>query len=383
MIPFWKFVRECKRIVTQLRLLPGIVWEYFFATFYYDRFLAARRKTFDGGLVISNRIAIYLIFPEKSLLASHFAALEFMSKNGYAPLVVSNVVLSEEQRHQLLPHCWRYIERVNFGYDFGGYRDGILSISDMLPQLSHLALFNDSTWFPLPKSANWLADAEKLGVDFAGAASNYGAGRVDVDQYKEIVWNYSSQHKNFHYCSFALLFSRTILIDREFAAFWHRFRISQSKKRTVRRGEIGLTQWVLRKGYSHGVTCDISDLDRQLMQVNDDRLRIILNRIMIPEDPRILALKRQIQELDYNQSNWADMVRQFILTAVVRQGSSYALADFTIQEKNFTFLKKSPVWLNDDASQITVEIAKCLTGPFGQQVLLEVLALRSRLKPAK
>lgn len=95
-------------------------------------------------------------------------------EKGYAPFVVSNLPLPEVERGRLLPSVWRYIERSNFGYDFGGFRDAVLELASDLPRMERLFFLNDSTWSPLPGGQDWLDAVESLGVDFAGAATNYG-----------------------------------------------------------------------------------------------------------------------------------------------------------------------------------------------------------------
>jgi len=44
---------------------------------------------------------------------------------------------------------WRVIERPNFGYDFGGYRDGILLLEAWGIAPERLLILNDSIWMPL------------------------------------------------------------------------------------------------------------------------------------------------------------------------------------------------------------------------------------------
>ena len=70
-------------------------------------------------------------------------------KNNFTPLIVSNSPLSNKDKNLILEYSWVLIERKNFGYDFGGYRDGVLFISEKIIDLDKLILINDSTWFPI------------------------------------------------------------------------------------------------------------------------------------------------------------------------------------------------------------------------------------------
>ena len=66
------------------------------------------------------------------------------------------------------------------------------------------------------------------------------------------------------------------------------------------------------------------------------------------------------------------------LTATSLQGVGYAPADFLISEQGFPFLKKSPVWLNEEASDATLRIAARLPGPDGAAILDEAQKLRMK-----
>jgi len=369
--------REVQRLVRQIVTAPAVLTSYLFAARYYDLIHGKKVRRTAGAVGPSKKIAIYLIFPQQGLLASHLGALQYLQAKGYAPVVVSNIALDEGARAQILKAAHLFIERPNFGYDFGGYRDAILSVADRLPTLDHLCLLNDSTWFNLPGAEDWLDAAEALHVDLAAAASNYGIPRVKMEEFRRIEWRYVTTHKNFHFCSFALLFSQRVLADPAFLRFWRRFPLTSNKSRTVRRGEIGLSKWILARDYTHGTTCDITHLDRDLAALGDDRIRAIARNLISPDDPQFLAVKHDL--LAANPSR--DDLISLILTGVARRGSSYVLADYTLTEKHFPFLKKSPVWLNREASDITLTLAAALPKPDGEVIVNEIKALRAARPP--
>lgn len=369
----WKIRRELKRVFRQLWNIPVRCGSYLFSSKYYDLFLARKIIQTTGSVQMAKKVVIYLIYPNFGLQQSHIDALKYLGSRGYAPFVISNLYLNASDRNQLLPFCHMCIERPNFGYDFGGYRDGILTVAAHLSNLDNLLLINDSTWFPLPGSSDWLKESEALRVDLAAAASNYGIPRVDSAQYKTIEWKYVTTHKNFHYCSFALLFSHRVLTHPGFIRFWRKYPLSNSKDRTVRRGEIGMSQWILSKGFTHGAPYDVATLQSDLEALDDVRLREVAENVMVPEDQHLLCVKQDA--LAGNPSR-QDLIC-LVLTCVARQGSSYALADFAVNERGFTFLKKSPVWLSREASDITLRLANDLPGDQGAHILAEVKMLRA------
>ena len=376
-LPLWKFKREALRFVRQIARAPSVLGNYFFGTLYYDLVHAGKVRRMPGQLALTDKVAIYLIYPQYGLQPSHLRALDYLKAKGYAPVVVSNLELAGSDREQVLKASYLYIERPNFGYDFGGYRDGILSLRAALPGLRHLCILNDSTWFNLPGASDWLQEAEGAGVDLGAAALNHGVSRVEITDFRTVVWRYQTTHKNFHFCSFALLFSGKVLTDPGFLRFWQRFALTNDKGRTVRRGEIGLSKWILGQNFTHTVTCDLTHLDQELADLDNVRLREVAASLIIPENPRFQAIKHQLLA---GTPSRKDMI-SLILTGVARQGSSYALADFTITEKRFPFLKKSPVWLNRETSDITLKLAAALPAPEGAEILAEAIALRQRRAP--
>lgn len=372
-LPLWKIRREFARLVRQVVELPGDLSNFVFGTRNYDRNLAGEARRYEGRLPGSPRVAIFVIFPSLGLQPSHLRTLSYFQAKGYAVEVVSNLSLLERDRKKLLDHCWRYIERPNFGYDFGGYRDGVLALGEILPRLQRLVLINDSTWFPVPGALDWLDEVEALNVDFGGATSHFGAPRPEIEAYRSIKWAYAPNHRNFHYGSFALCIRPAILKDPGFMSYWRRLRLADKKKQTVRRGEIGLTQWVLSRGFSHGATFDVSTLDRDLEELDPRRLLEIAQNLVIPELPRLSAVLKQVTSEPNPQRE--DLIK-LILLSVARQGASYALAPYAIRERGFPFLKKSPIWLSDESAQITFRILEGISG--SEDIILEALEIRDK-----
>ena len=351
----WKLQRELLRFGKQVREFPEDLINYFFATRRYDRTRLDQIRMFDGKLPKSDRIAIFLIFPQTGLLQSHLHTLEYFRSKGYATLVVSNLPLSESDRKRLAENCWQIMERPNFGYDFGGYRDGVLHLSEDLQVLERLVLINDSVWFPLPGGRDWLNDVEALDVDFAGAASNYSTPRPKVNAFRSLKWSYSTNHSNFHICSFALCLRSKLFADEQFLQFWRNLSLSNKKNRTVRCGEIGLTQWVLRMGLSFGTTLNLKNLDCELNLLPMARLYEVAKNLIIFQNDE---LKYLLINIIKNSKTSKEDLEKFILLAASRQGATYALATYLCTERNFPFLKKSPIKSSNDFKSVYLRSIK-------------------------
>ena len=268
-----KINRELARIRRHIYGFPSFLFDNLFSTFYYDCFLRSDIIAINGDLPFQEKCAIFLIFPDPNLNMGHRDSLNYLNMEGYSPIVVSNALISDEELELLRPLTHKIIIRPNYGYDFGGYRDGILSLYFRRKELSHLALFNDSCWFPLHGSVSWLTVAEGMNVDFAGALAHAGMDWYDVLNDTKVSKKRMRKHLNlYHYCSFALLFSRGALLRKDFWNFWQNLRISSSKDRTIRYGERALSKFMFNKKFSHNVSIADSDIVYSLRTMRGEKM---------------------------------------------------------------------------------------------------------------
>lgn len=375
----FKIWRESKRIVRQILYFPPTAIEFFFATPWYDHVVSKSKIVTRNGQRNSDKVAIFLIFPDTGLLASHLLSLNYLVESNFDVVVVSNGALSDLDRGALLKICWILIERPNYGYDFGGYRDAILTLADDLCDIKRLVLLNDSTWFPLPNSSNWLGDVEALDVDFCGAGTAYGIDRRHAKEFEKITWNYSTKRSHFHYCSFALAFSNSLITHPDFLPFWRNLRLTSNKLRVVRRGEIGLSQWARNRDFSHASTFDVAQLAVLLHALPVERIAVIVKRIIFPPDKRTEKAHQLVLSRLEMTEEWRHYAVQYILSCVILFGVSYSTAEFNLKELRFAFLKKAPLSAGVVPSNASLEIIKELPEPARQVILNEALALRARL----
>ena len=375
-IPLWKLKREARRLGQKLAGLPGSIHEDIFKRNRYDTYHVHEARVTDGHLPEGAETAIYLIFPADGLMPSHLSALQQMIDEGIAPLVISNLPLTDADRDTLTRYAWRIMERPNIGYDFGGYRDGVLHLADRLASLDRLFIVNDSVWI-VDAPQNWFREVRALDVDFGAATSNYGIKRIDAEKFRDLTWNYTIDHRNHHYASYALAIGPRILRDPAFLEFWTRFKLSDNKKKIVRRGEIGLTQMIQKRGYSHAATCPVFGLDKEIEALTDTELDTLAHDIVLPEDHRLRRVRRRVLKSDpLTQDGRRDRI-QLVLTAVARQAIGYALPTFTIPRRGFQFVKKSPLWLSLEGSDTMLAFLDTLDGPLGRQAAKEAKALRA------
>lgn len=354
----WQWGRACAA--------PGRLLNDSLGTLWYDRWLRRRSRMTDGLLPSSPRMAVYVLYPRLGLQASHLSSLAYLVRKGFSPLVVSNLPLEQDELDRLRPLCWQVLERPNYGYDFGAYRDGVLQILDEVPDAQRLLLANDSVWFPVPASADWLSQADTLDVDLAGVVSNDGSTDYLSDPGRSQPWVWDPHAPRLHYCSFALLFGLRVLRDPAFRDFWLRLKLTTDKSLTIRRGEVGLSRWIIERGYRHAATLDLARFDQELERMDVPQLQALASHLIIPEDE---ALRVEQRVLTDPGRMIADpiVLRRFILWATAATGPAYALSHWSIPHRGFGFLKKSPMWLSEPSARIT----EVLIRRFGDEAMLE------------
>jgi hypothetical protein len=157
-----KLSRELRRIghmaVDGLRALaePALLRRH-------DRRFNERVRLHPGGLREQVKIALYLVFSPGGIPASTIATCRFLDAHGYAPFVVSNAPLSGADLDALRAVSWQVVTRPNYGYDFGGYRDGVKLLAELGVAPQRLVILNDSIWFPLSASCGLLERMEQAG----------------------------------------------------------------------------------------------------------------------------------------------------------------------------------------------------------------------------
>ena len=370
--PMWKVKRELARIGHQFDDFVLRVSGISLTELYLRYVINPRVIQKTGTITVGKRAAIYLIFPSDGLLASHILALDYIADCGYVPVVVSNLPLDAKAEHLILQKSAGLVIRPNFGYDFAAYRDGMKFLGTKLADLDYLAIFNDSTWFPAQPERNWLIEAEQTGYDYVGSVFHGGMNADCKWDFRHDVWRIDTNLPRYHYGSYSLLISGKVLRSAQFAQFWQDYRASNDKARTILGGEIGLTQMVVKAGFSHGATLDNSRLDSLLDELPLDRLRDLACNTMTPV---CLSLRQLRLQLMVAAPPDRVELRNFILKSVVKEGPAYALVDFDVRDRSGNFIKKSSVALDQTAGKQTLDLLRQLPSPQAAVFLEEATAV--------
>ena len=121
-----------------------------------------------------------------------------------------------------------YIERPNFGRDFGSYKQGFQKILNggWDHRCQRLLMLNDSVFYSQTNLASFLEQLIHSDSEVIGATENH-----------EI------EH---HLGSFCIAYSGSILRNPKFQAFWKKYRNTDVRQQVIKRGEMNLSKTLRR-----------------------------------------------------------------------------------------------------------------------------------------
>jgi hypothetical protein len=272
-IPAWKLRREIGRLRQHFWALSGLAYEPILKL-RHDRWRRALPQPEDGGVPLGPKVAVFLLYQPRGIARSVLITLRHLVDNGYTPLIISNAPLSAVDRDTLHPLVWRMIERPNFGYDFGGYRDGILLLDQWGVRPERLLVLNDSIWLPLAPGSTLITRMETASGDVIGTILHPDKERRRVVK---------SVRRGFVE-SYLYAIDGAAMQSPVFKSYWQRYRVSSNKFNAVRLGERGFSK-AMRKGGLRVVGLFSADtLVEALDRADDDTLSLTLKYGVYTED---------------------------------------------------------------------------------------------------
>lgn len=337
-IPFWKIRRELSRIGAQvlglpatLAFLPKRLGEPRRRRIYERDFERLTRLT-NGRKLETGKIAIFLIYQPKGLAPSVLATCRWLAAEGFAPFVVSNGTLNDDARSQLADASWRLLERPNFGYDFGGYRDAILLLFRWALAPERLIVMNDSVWMTMVPDLMPRLEAATLNADVVGLLQDEKVrhdtkgGRPD-DQRR-------------HLESYFYFFTPEALSHPAFHHFWQNYRMTDFKPHTIKYGELGFSSHLREAGLRMDSLTKRSVFLERLAE-QEDAFLVRTLRYAAYADPDLAVSARSLANRDPSELGWRAAALDHIRRAVNRKrfNATFPFAN----EKIFgtLFLKKS------------------------------------------
>ncbi len=256
----------------------------------YDYKKEEKLKITNGTVILSGDVGVILIYQSGRVLESTKNLIKWMLENNIAPVVVANGgIRYEEDRSYIASICAMIIERPNLGYDFGGYRDGILRVINSTSEVNRLYVVNDSIWLPIFGGSNVLDESRKNESDIWGIFE-------DIDRSNKKVHGIAK----FHVQSYFFRFSEKIVHSREFLNFWWSMPIINDRRSVIRHLETKLTLHFDKLGFTHSALMHPDDIFNYIEKINDDTyMRKLLDHqflVSSGEEHRIIQRLLDIDE---------------------------------------------------------------------------------------
>lgn len=218
-----------RRLIRNIATLSSKVAYYSYYTYLSERERmtttrftnVVHEKNFLGGNVM-----VMALYEKTNLRADTIELLKEAKRQNIYVIAVNTLKLSTENYCQDLIDV--YIERDNFGRDFGSYQVGMKyffnkKVSDTCERL---LLINDSVFFSVKGLSQFISDLYNTKVDVLGATEN-----------REI---------SHHLGSFCISIAGDIARNNKFKNYWYNYKLTNVRPAVIKRGEFALSV-LLRK----------------------------------------------------------------------------------------------------------------------------------------
>jgi len=197
------------------------------------------------------RIMLLALYQKGRLRPDILRLLETAKARGLYVLAVNTLKLQDPGALKGLVDC--YIERPNFGRDFGSYKTGFLHLYDRGWEATcpRLLMVNDSVYFSQARLPDFLEDMFSSDVEVLGSTENF-----DIEH---------------HMGSFCIAFSASILRDDRFQAYWSGYRLSDVRPIVIKRGELKLSKVLKRCATSPDQFAALYSAARYIEAIKRDR----------------------------------------------------------------------------------------------------------------
>jgi len=332
MISRYKLKREINRIQLQISCALHFVTDKIKAWF-YDRNWKNLIQLSDGSNQSnSNKYAIFVIYQKISIAASIFETCNDLLRKNYKVLIISNASINSSNIFQLRKYVWRICIRPNFGYDFGAYRDGIRLLVEWKISPDRLIIMNDSIWFSLNSDKEDISNMELLAHDVVCLQEYIPLNRLGQPRI----------NKKKYYGSFFYMFQNCVLKEKKFIHFWINYQLTNNKYRTIKNGEIKLSQTFEELNFSCIGLFSNQIFINHLSNFKNHDLLIILNDLVVEESSLALRIASFQSNFDsLNADEYKLKIIQLIVECVYRTNILTTASLPLLRFFNLNYLKKT------------------------------------------
>lgn len=318
MLPVWKMRRELVRFGQQLRGIADTVTDPVKQR-KLDDTVAGGLPKIDGQIPASNKVALVLVYQPAGIAASIRETCRWLAAAGYAPVVVSNAPIIAADRQPLSKVVWRAVERPNFGYDFGGYRDGLTCLAQWGVSPDEVLILNDSVWLPVLPDCDLLEKLSAHPADIVGTILRTRDNTAFLESYLYRL-------------------NRKTLTHPGFKAFWSELRLTSNKYHVIRRGERGFSEAMRAAGLELAALYDAAGLAGRIAEQDDSFLRLMLKHAAYIDTP--LAAERA-HLLETSGPDWRAAVFAHVDRALQKRQAYSTFPYAMVCLTGYPLLKKS------------------------------------------
>lgn len=186
------------------------------------RSLGKKDKVHFATPYAGQKIMLMALYQKGELRADVIAALAAAKAQGIYVIGVNTLKLSRPENCREFMDC--YIERFNFGRDFGSYKSGFKYIyaNGLAEQCPRLLMINDSVFFSKKHIEKFIEDMFGSDIEVLGATENH-----------EI------EH---HLGSFCIAMDHVVLNSKKIKNYWRKYKCSDVRPIVIKRGEMALSK---------------------------------------------------------------------------------------------------------------------------------------------
>ncbi len=326
MIPTWKIKRELARLQVQVYGLFGYLTDPYRRR-KHKVWRTNELKAYEGRISESAKIALLLIYQPKLIPESLLQSIKHLVQNGYSPLVISNTPLSSSDTKLLLENCWRLVFRPNFGYDFGGYQDGVWLLNQLGIQPTTLLIQNDSVWHPIFDGSTMLEQMEASPADFVGT------------QIFERISTKPLTPELMFMGSYCFMIKEKAYESEAFQSFWINYRATSNKEKTLRRGERAFSRKLMDAGITFKGIFAASDYFAMIDGLSDTQVEIGIE-YLICTNPELVVRRDSLKVADID-ADWYIEARRLLKDMCKKKNFIGASPVLAINHMDFPMIKKN------------------------------------------
>lgn len=337
MLPLWKLKREWKRTKYKITL-P-------FLRLLYPRSMRLYDKNKDSHIIIthgearkSDKVALLLLFQPNGISASTYFTCETLRAAGFSVFAVSNAALSQADLLQLREHCFEIMQRPNFGYDFGGYRDGILHILKHKEDINQLLVLNDSCWFPTIQRDVFLPAVVSTQFDLFGA----------------VMYQTAKPKPRYHILSYAFCFNKRAISSNIFQEFWQNLVIASNYYWTIYNCERRMAPFFSDNGFSVGSLWNNSQIEGVMKDLSLEELEKIVEYEGRKQTRHRSTLKKLLS-IQPHDTQWRDEVIKCWKLGLFND-QFYLFHPTLLMKMGYSFIKKRKEHRYQDQRRVYLDL---------------------------